>query len=90
MEISIYANFGLVYGKNCSRYPNIVSHFLKWNIKGMFSVKIIALKIFILKLVKIWCLTTLFKNNRERFIFDKSANIFLEVPTFVSSVNGKF
>ena len=29
----------------------------------------------------------LLKNNRERFIFDKSANIFLEVLTFVSSLS---
>ena len=52
MEISINANFGPIYGQNCSRYPNIVSSFLKWNIKRMFSVKIIALKKFILKLIK--------------------------------------
>ena len=52
MEISIYANFCRVYGQNRSRYPNIVACFLKWNMKGMFSVKIIALNFFILKFVK--------------------------------------
>ena len=52
MEISIYANFCRIYGQNGSRYPNIVSYFLKWNVKGTFSVKIIALKFFILKFVE--------------------------------------
>ena len=52
MEMSIYANFCRVYGQNRSRYPNIVACFLKWNMKRMSSVNIIALKTLILKFVK--------------------------------------
>ena len=63
MEISIYANFVRVYGQICSRYPNIISCFLKWNIKGTFSIRIITLKFFNLKLVKN---TIVFTQNKNQ------------------------
>ena len=33
MEISIYANFGRVYGQKRSKCPNIVAYFFKWDQK---------------------------------------------------------
>ena len=48
MEISILCK--LLSGKWISKYSNIVACFLKWNVKGVFSVKIIALILFIVSL----------------------------------------